>query len=257
LNHTPSSGIWEPSIPELLEARVITQVSDGSEFALSEAGGWGDAKQIENELLTIPLFQTLKTHSPETFQKVLFEFGDSTRGENTGSELIARSRVHIDKLLVRHLCQASDDAVIGFTLVITEQLSQLRAKGGERCYAYLSPRSSVPINARKDLSEDVLRSELNALKNVIETAVTDPQPIPDASQFLKEFEPIRKKLLERYGDDVLLLRDLSAPGIDKAKVCEMTIDLYGEILKLPRKDCANLLRYMFSNEIADDSATSH
>lgn len=61
---TPPSDIWLPAPFELLQAHVITGITQGDEFGLSGIKGWKDQKKIESELLSLPLYQMLKTREP-------------------------------------------------------------------------------------------------------------------------------------------------------------------------------------------------
>lgn len=54
-------------------------------------------------------------------------------------------------------------------------------------------------------------------------------------------------LSQRYGDDVEILNNLELARANKAKVCEITYDLYQTILLLPDQEAGPLLRFMFAD----------
>lgn len=245
---TPNQDMWEPSADELLKAHVITQVSDGSQFAMSEAVLWGDSKKIESALLEIPLYGMIKTYDPKTYDQILKEFQNSIKSGDSRLELITRARPYVTKVVERYLPYAADDALIDFTKAVIEEVNQLSRKSGDLCYALIFPQQSRPVNYESLLSKEVWSAKLNAMTRIIETAATDPQPVPSEKQVSAKLEGVYGELVNRFGDDAALLANLESPDIDKTKACTLTAALYEEILKLPKKDSGKVLRYVYAGE---------
>lgn len=237
---TPSHDIWEPSTDELLKAGVITQVSDSSQFAMSEAALWSISKKIESALLEIPIYGTIKTYDPKSYDQILKEFQNSIKRSLSKLDLITRARAHVGKVLKRFMPYAADDALAAFTKVVIEEINQLKRKSGDLCYALIFPQQSRPVNYKSHFSKELRNAEVNAVTRVIETAATDPQPVPSEKQVSTTREGVYSELVNRFGDDAALLANLESPDIDKA--CTLTAALYEEILKLPKKDSGKVLR---------------
>ena len=52
------------------------------------------------------------------------------------------------------------------------------------------------------------------------------------------------RLRERHGSDVDVLRNAQAPGVDRARVCAMTIAFYAELVALPPETAGPTLRHV-------------
>ena len=59
----------------------------------------------------------------------------------------------------------------------------------------------------------------------------------------KQVEAAFARLRERHGVDVDVLRRPQARGVDRGRVCAMTIALYSELLDLPAAAAGQALRY--------------
>lgn len=121
-------------------------------------------------------------------------------------------------------------------------LSALEKSNPEACYAFLY--GGPYIDFMSLLSKDMQHALLDSMAGVIETGVSNPQVIPGEMQVAIQRERVIKVLTKRYGDDVALLSAVSAPGVDKAKICSMSGELYRQVLKLRKNDSVRLLRFM-------------
>ena len=83
------------------------------------------------------------------------------------------------------------------------------------------------------------------MSEIIVTAPDGPT-IEGAADAADLLEGVAGTLAERYGDDFQMLATPEDPGVDRARVCAMTLDLYTEILALPKDDSVRLLRSMFA-----------
>jgi hypothetical protein len=106
---------------------------------------------------------------------------------------------------------------------------------------------SQPVIISDYVSNDIQDRDLSATAAVIETGGTNPQQIPTD----KEVSPLLKNVVDRLTQkysaaDLAVLADPSAPGIDHERVCRMTSALYREVLTLPAKAGARLLRFLFA-----------
>ncbi|MBC8025645.1 MAG: DNA gyrase, partial [Steroidobacteraceae bacterium] len=63
---------------------------------------------------------------------------------------------------------------------------------------------------------------------------------PNVAQ--EKLVPVVQALAEDFGDDAQMLGNVAAPGVDRGKVCAITISLYDRILQLPEADAAMVLR---------------
>ncbi|MDN5942986.1 MAG: hypothetical protein L0H94_13970 [Nitrospira sp.] len=239
---TPNKEMWTPSPEELLAARVIRQISDGAQFAMTETGLRSNVDDLEKVLLTIPLYQSIKKHDPETFEQIMSGIAKSFKGDASKEEMVALMREKTSTLYLRYLPISDDDALLNAIRKTIDALSVMEKSNLEACYAFLYGGSYIDFMGL--LSKDMQAALLDSMAGVIETGVSNPQAIPGEKQVARQRELVTGALTRRYGDDVALLSDPSAPGVDKAKICSMSVELYRQVLKLPKKESIQLLRFM-------------
>src|SRR5260370_15400520 len=95
---TPSTDLWRPTSAVLLEAKAITAISDGSDFAMSGIGTLLNKDDFGLMLSkALPLMKSLKTNFPNDYDSVVQAYYDSFESGKTEAESIAVGRA---KLLV-------------------------------------------------------------------------------------------------------------------------------------------------------------
>ena len=60
----------------------------------------------------------------------------------------------------------------------------------------------------------------------------------------KQVDASFKRLRDRYGSDIDVLKNAQAPGVDRSRVCAMTIALYAELVALPPPAAGQALRHV-------------
>jgi hypothetical protein len=243
---TPNKEMWTPSPEELLRARVITQISDGAQFAMTETGLGSNVADLEKALLAIPIYQSIKKHDPEAFEQIMSGMGKGFKGDASKEEMVALMREQTAKLYSHYLPISEDDALLNAIRQSVDASAVLEKANPEACYALLYGGTYVDFMSL--LSKDVQLAILDSTAGVIETGVSNPQTIPGEKQVAKQREIVIGALTRRYGDDVALLSDASGPGVDKAKICSMSVELFRQVLKLPKKESVQLLRFLASTD---------
>ncbi len=240
---TPNKKMWEPTPEELLKAGVVTEVTDGADFAMSETGFGESHSDPASELSKLPLYATIKQYDPEGYDKLLQEFRKAYKGDYSRAELVARARNYTSQVFQRYAPQAADEPLIAMVRTIVQSLQYLKSQNAELCYAYLFPNSRM--NPSAALSPELQERLMQTMTQVVESAATAQQPRPQEKQVNKTFEGIVSKLVARYGSDVAVLDQLNTPGVDHGKACTLTIATYEEVLRLPKKQSGEALRFMF------------
>lgn len=243
---TPNNDMWLPSPDELLQARVITGITDGEQFAMTESGVSATIKDLENSLLQISAFQSIKRHDPATFQTILSEMEKGINRQVTKAEMVASIRNQTSKLYARYLPVSEGNALLNATRKMVETISILERANPEACYSFLF--SGEPYTDFQSLLSDEVKNALvDSMASVIETGVSNPQVVPRESQVKDQLELVMGVLLKRYGEDIALLSNPSTQSIDKGKVCSMAGALYKQVLSLPRKESVQLLRFLYAS----------
>lgn len=203
---------------------------------------WKRGYDVDHYLRNDPLYSVLLVDNPtlkEPLKAALvkaLETGDREQG-------VAAARSLVAAVLPKYLPKASDESVVNFTKSTMVGLRALASRDPDRCYRYLFPKVAGPPPLGKDEGELDL---LQAMRLVVESARQNPRPAPEESAVRPILEDVMARLAMRHGDDLSLLQHPEAPGVDRAKVCTLTIDLHSEVLSLPQKEAGRLLRFLYA-----------
>ena len=204
--------------------------------------------QVDRELAQNPAFAALKQYDGPTYRNVLTELGLLAR-EGKGKDEVARAvRGILEPLVIKRIAQASDEAAARYMKVMMEEMKQLYSQGGDLCYRFLFPGKDTPGDLQKYISAETRKEDMAALGDVLRSAAVGAQPPPLKSEVEPLLEPAVAAIAERYGRDLIMFQAPRAPGVDKSKVCEITINLYGRILRLPPDQSGKTIRYMLQSK---------
>ncbi len=89
---------------------------------------------------------------------------------------------------------------------------------------------------------------MDAMTKVVESAIQQPQKPPDPRQVEVLLDKLGVNLMELYGQDILILQDVAKPGVDRRKVCSLTIGFYSEVLAVEDPERSVLLRGLLGNQ---------
>ena len=204
------------------------------------------ARNAEAELLAIPTYQALRKYDRETYDKLIADLKQGLKDGDDETEVIIAMRSHMMKVVETRLPRASDEAVLNYMRVTMKELEVLTKKGGDLCYRFLFPQSGGFVDPRKHFPKKLQEEDLAALTEVIRTSAEDPLPVPEESQFLGTLQAIFTELSDEYGDDVTMLQNPTAPGVNKRRICVMSTSMYDKIFALPRSEGGPLLRYLMA-----------
>ncbi len=204
------------------------------------------ASNIEDSLLDIPAFAAMKQHDPATYNQIVDRLKLSV---SNGQSLAATHEAiqnDIAMLIEKRLPHASDEAAAMYTNVLVQEMTELKQNGGDFCYRFLFPQPGQPLDISRYLSAPTKKANLAALGEVIRTSALSPQTIPTEADVAALIEPIITALAKQHGQDMAILQNPGAPGVDKGKVCGIMIDMYSQIALLPPAQAGKLLRYMLA-----------
>jgi hypothetical protein len=208
---------------------------------------WWQMRDVESKLQEIPAYAALKEHDPSTYDRVMSELRKGAEGSRNEAQTIAAVRKQIEDIVKARIPKASNEAVVKYIGVTMIELDELYERGDDTCHSFLFPQPGDALDARKFFSAKTQKADLAALAVVIETSAKNPQELPSEEEFMQRLMPVAEELAGEYGEDVALVQNPTAPGIDKRKVCQVVRGLYSKILALPADDAGKVLRYMIAN----------
>lgn len=244
---TPSTELWKPASNVLLQAGVITSVSDGNDFAMSGIGTsltMGDFGAILSRAL--PLMESLKRRFPRDYDSVLQAYYDSFESGQTQLDSVAAGR---EKLLVvlKRLKPMADDLVLSdLATVYADQYTALGSKDPALCYRYASGTGNAVPGS--EIPEHLIARENDVSRRVIETAAVRVADNPQA------VEAAWKKVLAGLASkgfkagQLEVLSDTNAPAERYGEYCSVAIALFREISKLAGNDAGIVMRDVFAEK---------
>ena len=247
---THHDEFWYPTVDEMLDAGVIHGIVNQSDLLPIEYGFTSEeideaSLELEEALLDIPLYKTIKRYDPGTYKRILVEMDELLK---KGATLIEAQRAGANILLplfdvVVH--KSSDEALIHFAQVFVHNLKKARNTNPILGMKMLHPKQYGSVSFSTFLSDDERDSMLDALSKVIIDAYEKDNPVVDteaAELFIEKLSP----KLEKYAD-YIELNSLQNKD-DYERHCNFLITICTLILKENTSTAGNALRYMFSQE---------
>jgi hypothetical protein len=244
---TPSNDMWQPSHRELYEAGAITGYPDSNDVAVTGLR-FSDWEKFESEILKEPLFASLKKYEPQVYEQIVSELRLGLQRGRSQAELRAKIFPLAVSVYKQRLRYASDSVIRSFTGLMLEQVETLYSVDPALCYDYLFAEESHGFDATKYFSQEMIKKESSIMAEVIRSAAGQRNRPPKEAQIQEQREKVIAVLAQRYGTDVGMLADPKQGKANKAKMCQLTYDLYNAIMRLSERESGPLLRFMFASE---------
>jgi len=232
---------WYPTIDELLSANVIHEVVNPSDFVEFDYENI-EEDEVEKELLTIPVFQSIKRYDPVTYNHVILYFKEQMRKGASPIEIQVSIGKIIGELVSRYLPKTSNEALIEFARAVINRASRLKNIDSFLCMKYLYPDYYGPLEYAKYSNLGDVNEAINRV--IIDSYEKNYTPI--------ELDKVRidmENIMTQLGEDIYYLQ---AQGLesreDYAKACNAAIKLYESILSRDSEKAGSILRYMFTEE---------
>lgn len=239
---TPPEDLWKPSNFELKQAGVIHEIVDGYNFSATDLQAFSDIKKLESTLLSIPVYQTIKTYEPEKFNEIIDIINTSIKNGDTKNNMFAKTRTIAQELYLKYLPYASNESVSNFLDLALKQTKIIYLKNPIEAYNF-SMGISKAFNPYTYFSNDLIQKEQKLINDVIISAKSDPHNLPNE----KDIEVIQRKimipLLVEFGEDLSLLNKMNPTDVEKATVVKVLIRMYEIISKLNYEEKTKYVRY--------------
>jgi hypothetical protein len=223
----------------LLVVFVVLGFQGAHQFIGPELIEWKRNRDFDHFLSTDPLFSTVLADNPALkapLRAAVLKAYQSGKRE----EVAAAGRTLFASVFPQYLSRGSEGSVVKFTQSIVRSLRAMEDRDPERCYAYLHPGAGRSIVLTKDEGRDEL---LGTMRDVVQSAHANSTTLDEKSA--KEFlQPVIAGLKGKYRDDLAVLQKAEDPGVNHAKVCEVTIALYSDVLALPPDEAGLVLKYL-------------
>ncbi|MDX1402975.1 MAG: hypothetical protein R3192_00480 [Woeseiaceae bacterium] len=219
-------------------------------FAWAKATIIADRKQqevlaeFENLAETNPAFQSIQDFAPEKMSEIR-EYLDIAVSENH-DELLVETNVRqiVASLISDRMPKASDEALLNSIQLTVDQLKWLSNKENDACFRYLFPQVDGGLAVQDMFSQELIARDYESTRMILSSYEAERE-IPNEDSAMQIINPVYATLFAKYGSEAVAeLADVSVDGIDKSRVCSITIDLYDTILARPEEDAVTALRWM-------------
>jgi hypothetical protein len=236
----PAEEMWYPTHEELRAARVTTDTTDGSQFAVSGYGGTVTRADMESLGELIPAFQTLQEKSTARFEAAADVVIAAYDAGQTPKQTARTIRLALGAPLVAYAPEADEAVLIDYSALSTMELEEIRGVSSGLCYR-AATGGDFDVIGTHYVNEDLRSFELDVIEQVIATA--SPRPAPSDAEIAPAIARLDAALAERLGERRLAL--LAAPEVPverEDEYCASVITLGRVIGELPEDEAAMILR---------------
>lgn len=203
-----------------------------------------EASRLDASLAGNATFAALKKHDPQTYDRMMGELRDGLLKGRDKTELVEGMRSEMTTLVQKRLPKASDEAATEYMRVMVQEMGELRKQSGDLCYRFLFGGPDKRLDLTRYVSANTIEADSAALSQVVRSSTVAPQPVPQQADVATKLQPVVAALHGRYGADLALLQNPQALGVDRDKLCSISIDMYSVILQMPPADSGKLIRYL-------------
>ncbi|MGB8401585.1 GYF domain-containing protein [Bradyrhizobium sp.] len=243
---TPNTELWKPASSVLLQANVITAISDGSDFAMSGIGTSLTKSDLGTKLSkTIPLLEPLRARFPNEYDSVVQVYYDSFKSGKTEAESFAAGREE-QLVILKKLRPLADDAVLSdISAVYADQYDALGSKSPAQCYQFASGIGNTVMPSDIPLALRTRENDIN--RRVVETAKARAAVSAAASDAI--LKKVRAAMASKgvKNEQFDLLSGASISSGKYSDYCKVATMFFREISKLPHAEAGMIMRDMFAD----------
>ncbi|MDO5686301.1 MAG: hypothetical protein Q4G42_02765 [Neisseria sp.] len=206
-------------------------------------------EQTQQELDQIEVFRTLKSKDRATYDAIAATIYRNVEQNQSFDTTVWQAIQALDASLQKYIVRTSDTALRNYLNALTIQLKTLRAHDPNLCYHILYQPQGRLEEMNKVLQQS--RRQEQAVMSALNQVILDydpARPLPSEAETQIYLEATFLKISEKYGADAGMLANPTAPGTDKAKLCDMSIDLFDTLMAYPDPHATNSWKVLLSTE---------
>ncbi len=205
-------------------------------------------KSVENTLSEFPFFKEIKKADLQSYESIQEEMRNLTKGGVSSEEAVHRAIPILLQFGMKYVPVSSDDALIRCMEVLTRTMDELTQRDPFQTYKWLFPEQYGYVRADKYVKRETAALMMDVLADAVRTGASNPNTAVDAEEAERNLGKVLSILFIKYGTELEALSDVHSPRVDRKKACDLMIDFYNEILRLPRRESCALFRYLFASE---------
>jgi hypothetical protein len=213
-------------------------------IAVAVGAWWYEQYRADSALLQQPVYRVLKKHERTLYGELLDEYRVYQRGEEGPEKFVNLANSQISLAATQRLAHASGQSVLALMRDMVATAKKLEGKPDDACFRYWFPQVAGPPDVAKYIEPAAQAHTLELMGEVIRSAAENPQPLPEPDAVKDNLGNVINATYEQYGTDAQMLAHAEEEGVDRGKVCTITISVYERILELPPHQAGDLLRAM-------------
>jgi hypothetical protein len=234
---TPSSDMWTPSATELIDAGVITRVSNGSDYAYSGfPPGLSKAYFFDSLAKSADVYAAIRDRLPKRYDEMVATFHQAVIDGKTETETVIEIQRQLGVILAELRRSAADDVLVDFSNLYADQFTWLQQQSPSACYQF----GRTGMRAA-DYPKELGARELDIEARLVRTAAAKPDTREPSPELWKKFyKRLSVRGVSKADIDMLGRDDLG--DVQQARYCAAMIALFKEIAALPPAEAAQVIK---------------
>jgi len=240
---TKNADMWRPSEPDLISAGVATRISTGDEYAMPGDGGRLTRDDWDKGLQKTKVYQVMRESYPKEYNQILDTFFEGTTNGTPQVQVIGQARSKLNTIVKALLPYAGDDVLVDFGRLVIDEYRAIQGQDTAACYRFATGQDDDAIRL---IPESLTQQELELDARIISSAQKrDRVALNNDASWEKIVAGLGRN--GYAAKDIQLFTAKSIGPTDFARYCDMTIVLYQEVVTLPTREAAAVLREFFSS----------
>jgi len=200
--------------------------------------------EFETLLAGNPAYKSIQEFAPETLTEVRSYLKTAVSENHDSLSAETNTRQIIASVIASRLPKASDAAILNTIQLTVDQMISLGERGDDSCFRFLFPHVDGGIRALNVFSQELMDRDYESTRLILST-YDDTREIPAEGHAMEVLNPVYAALIQKYGQEAVAeMADVTADGVDKSRICSISIDLYAMILARGDEDAVTALRWM-------------
>ncbi|MFK8013330.1 MAG: hypothetical protein AB8B80_14920 [Marinicellaceae bacterium] len=202
-------------------------------------------KDMENAMIKNPMFVGIKDYDTKLYQSILDDFSASFDQGVTKEDMLSNISKITWNLFESKLPSADDDLILKYTELTIKKVKHLQSNNDDSCFEILFPTQAKSTDNL--ITQDLIDEEVAIFNQLLKRPKRQNKTLED-NEFINLMSPIYMQLKQKFPDELVMLDNPQSANVNKTRICDLLIEMYVEILKLPSQDAASVLRTMLVAE---------
>lgn len=211
-----------------------------------------EGEKFDAAMQRLPLYQIIREQEPEVWNRIREQALAMHKAGESEQKIIDAIQPQILAIQMVRLQTAPDANVVAFMQANMQQTALIQKQSDDACFRFLFPAVKGGINAAKLLPVEVTQHRLDVDAEMMRAAYGPDKhrvKLQEREQAARDIRPIVQTLVQQYGQDITLMNDPQKSAGKEGVVCNITQDLWRNVLQLPVDKAAAIIRLSVSEDM--------